>query len=126
LTEDDIAFFPAPNRPPGEAFVRLHSEEGVRQALAKDKLSLGHRYIEISPAIESEFTKAVDFEEGRLPRSFSDYVARLIGLPLTAGEKDVLSFLHGIPVERVWIARDAIGRPSGQAYVELMSQADLE
>lgn len=45
-------------RPAGEAFVEFASPEDSKAAMSKDRMSLGHRYIELFPASREELEEA--------------------------------------------------------------------
>lgn len=54
------------------------------------------------------------------------FVARIIGLPWKATQKQIRNFFEGINLVRVLILNKPDGRPSGNALVEFQSEEDLE
>lgn len=54
------------------------------------------------------------------------YVVRLRGLPWSVGQEEVANFLTGCNVLNVNFTFTRDGRPSGEAYVELSSESDVE
>ncbi|XAR62335.1 hypothetical protein NMG60_11017059 [Bertholletia excelsa] len=60
LSEDSIHLtFNSEGRPTGEAFVEFASAEDSKAAMAKDRMTLGSRYIELFPASIEELNDAV-------------------------------------------------------------------
>lgn len=60
LSEDSIHItFNFEGRPTGEAFVEFASEEDAKSALAKDRMTLGSRYIELFQSSPEELNEAV-------------------------------------------------------------------
>jgi RNA recognition motif-containing protein len=55
-------------------------------------------------------------------------VVRLRGLPFSANESTIAEFLHGvnIPPQGVHMVYDANERPTGEAFVEVVSEADVQ
>ena len=58
------------------------------------------------------------------------YCVRARGLPWSATEEDVLNFFSDVPVKGgtagVFLTNDKSGRRSGEVYVKLNSQQDVE
>lgn len=60
LLEDSIHFtMNSEGRPTGEAFVEFASAEDSKAAMAKDRMTLGSRYIELFPSSHEELDEAV-------------------------------------------------------------------
>lgn len=60
LSEDSIhIIFNFEGRPTGEAFVEFASEDDAKSALAKDRMTLGSRYIELFQSSPEELNEAV-------------------------------------------------------------------
>lgn len=111
-------------RATGEAYAQFESEEIAAAALeAKNKQNMGHRYIEIFEALESDMAhlKALGVS-GKV----KGYVVRMRGLPYTAAVDDVVQFFEGIGISRgaegVVFTCTRDGRPTGEAYVELPTE----
>lgn len=59
LSEDSIHItFNFEGRPTGEAFVEFASPEDAKSALAKDRMTLGSRYIELFPSSLEELNES--------------------------------------------------------------------
>lgn len=59
-------------------------------------------------------------------KSYDGYVVRLRGLPWSVGQEEIANFLSGCNVQSVNFTYTRDGRPSGEAYVELSSDRDVE
>lgn len=60
LSEDRVHFVVnSDGRPAGEAFVEFHSVEDSRDAMVKDRMTLGSRYIELFPSSAKELDESV-------------------------------------------------------------------
>ncbi|MBN3311189.1 GRSF1 factor, partial [Amia calva] len=107
-------------KPSGEAFIELEHEEDVRKALEKHRQYLGPRYVEVYEVTNDD---AEAFLQKSVPPP-SDGVVRLRGLPYGCSEEDVVQFFEGLNVvpNGVTLVADRRGRPSGEAYVEFVSQ----
>jgi len=55
-------------------------------------------------------------------------VVRIRGLPFSSNESTIAEFLHGvnIPAQGVHMVYDANERPTGEAFVEVLSEADVQ
>ncbi|KAL6527798.1 hypothetical protein OROMI_029609 [Orobanche minor] len=121
-------------RPAGEAFVEFASAEESRDAMSKDRMTLGNRYIELFPASLEDLEEAAS--RGRLiSKSFDAKdapeptpVLRMRGLPFSAGRDDIVDFFKKftLPEESIHIIYNFEGRPTGEAYVEFASAEDAE
>jgi len=68
---------------------------------------------------------------GNRSRSGSDYAVRLRGMPWSATKRDIADFLHRVNIsggeeDGIVITLNEKGQPSGDAYVEVESQDDLD
>jgi len=115
-------------RATGEAYVQLESEALAAKALTELNCKyVGRRYIEIFEAMESDMVTNVAGEIKEL----SGFVLRLRGLPYSATRADVESFFEGFEIckgdEGVVFAVTSLGKPTGEAYVEFVTeQSQLE
>lgn len=108
----------------GDAFVQFANEESVALALAKDKQTLGHRYIDITRSNEAERRRAE--RHGRAyqgPASADSLVVRLRGLPFACDEEGVAEFLADVPLTAVHLVSDRQGRFTGEAFAELADES---
>ncbi|KAL6499618.1 hypothetical protein OROGR_027528 [Orobanche gracilis] len=143
-------------RPAGEAFVEFASAEESRDAMSKDRMTLGNRYIELFPASLEDLEEAASrgrilkwgfmlllfvceelFEQSSrlISKSFDGKdateptpVLRMRGLPFSAGRDDIVDFFKKftLPEESIHIIYNFEGRPTGEAYVEFGSAEDAE
>lgn len=113
-------------RSTGEAYVQVENENAAGNAMQELNCKhMGRRYIEIFEASES------DLSPGLEGRGCLGYVLRLRGLPYSATREDVEKFFETIEIhkgeEGVVFSCTASGRPTGEAYVEFLSEeAQLE
>jgi len=138
LEECHLIYHPD-GRASGEGIVEVGSESELQEVLAKNKESIGSRYIEVRKTTASDIDwalqrlgangvtaiggSAMDIENP------SNSVIRMRGLPFTATETDIEKFLAKADVKasRVHLIRESgVGRPSGIAYVEVASDDDVE
>ncbi|GMH42052.1 hypothetical protein BSKO_09971 [Bryopsis sp. KO-2023] len=108
-------------RSTGEAYVQLETEAVAGQALQELNCKhMGRRYIEIFEASES------DLSPGLEGKGVLGYVLRLRGLPYSATRSDVEKFFESVQIykgeEGVVFSVTSSGRPTGEAYVEFMSE----
>ena len=54
------------------------------------------------------------------------YTVKMLGLPFSVKEKGIREFFHPLSLAAVRLTTDSEGRPSGRAYVDLNSEADLK
>lgn len=111
-------------RPSGEAYVELVSQEDLDKAEEKHKCNMGKRYIEVFRAKRSEMewvTKRAGIG-GR--GQDNDGCVRLRGLPYQCNKEEIANFFSGLEICPNGIAMplDYQGRPSGEAYVQFVSQ----
>ncbi|ORC87223.1 heterogeneous nuclear ribonucleoprotein H/F [Trypanosoma theileri] len=109
----------------GTGFIRLKRAEDV--PLAIQKLHRQHidptRYVELAASSEEDRQQTLEQQE----QSCKVHVLRLRGLPFTSTEEDVTEFIKSVKgVVRVDICRDLEGRNTGDAFVELASEEDVE
>ena len=65
-------------------------------------------------------------DEDLLSLPTTPYTIKMLGLPFRAAEKDVHAFFHPLTVAAVRFTKDAVGRPSGRAYADFLSEADVK
>ncbi|KAL3828191.1 hypothetical protein ACJIZ3_016993 [Penstemon smallii] len=135
LSEDKIHLIAnSEGRPAGEAFVEFASPEDSRDAMSKDRKSLGYRYIELFPASHEELEEAAS-RDRLLPKSYEGKdstepttVLRMRGLPFSAGKDDIIDFFKNFTLseESIHITFNHEGRPTGEAFVEFASEDDAK
>jgi len=126
-------------RASGEGIVEVGSEEDLKQVLSKNREKLGNRYIDVRKSTASDIEWALQrlgemgvmaIGGGGLEIENPDNsVVRLRGLPYSATEEEIEEFLMKVDVKaaRVHIIREAgVGRPSGNAYVEVANADDAK
>ena len=79
-----------------------------------------------SSGSESESSDSESASAGAEDASLPRLTVRLRGLPFSAVEDDVWTFLGDIPAVEVRMTQDRNGRPSGRAFVDFQSESDLE
>jgi inhibitor of KinA sporulation pathway (predicted exonuclease) len=118
-------------RPTGEAFVKFATPELAQRAMSCHRKHMGRRYIEIFPSSDLEIERVLSrtLEARRstaiqpqvIERSYP--VVRVRGLPYSANIADIQSFFAGLAIapHGIHIVCTYDGRPSGEAYVELLN-----
>ncbi|XP_028114279.1 epithelial splicing regulatory protein 1-like isoform X1 [Camellia sinensis] len=135
LSEDSIQIAAnSEGRATGEAFVEFASAEDSKAAMAKDRMTLGNRYIELFPSSHEELDAAAS--RGRLnvsskPKSFDEGkdadewtgVLRMRGLPFSASKDDILDFFKDFMLleDAIHLISNPEGRPTGEAFVDFAS-----
>lgn len=107
----------------GEGLVALSSVEMAASALERDRTYMGHRYVEVYPAMADEYLALPEQVSGpSVAQSLTGSVLRMRGLPFSASMQDILHFWVGFGVLRVaQVPLGPDGRPSGEAYAEFAS-----
>ena len=124
-------------RPSGTAFVGVVGPQDVAAGLAMTGQYMGSRYVEVyehhgeveqvaqgAPRQESGINSvAVGGGHGS-----NDHVVRLRGIPFQANASDIAQFLSGVAIRPmgVHMVYNHEDRPSGEAFVELMSEPDVD
>ncbi|CAH9103266.1 unnamed protein product [Cuscuta epithymum] len=121
-------------RPTGEAFVEFANAEESRAAMAKDRMRIGTRYIELFPSSHEELEETVS--RGRILEKPSDgkdltemtAVVRMRGLPYSAEKDDIIDFFKDFVLSEnsILITRNFEGRPTGEAFVEFANPEDAK
>ncbi|KAL8029353.1 hypothetical protein ABFX02_14G220500 [Erythranthe guttata] len=135
ISEDKVHLIAnSEGRAAGEAFVEFASAEDSKAAMAKDRMTLGRRYVELFPASREELEEATS--KGRLmSRSFEGTeeseptpVLRMRGLPFSAGKDDIIDFFENFKLseESIHITYNYEGRPTGEAFVEFANAEDAK
>ncbi|EKU21728.1 rna binding protein, partial [Nannochloropsis gaditana CCMP526] len=109
-------------RSSGEAFVVLHSQEAVRQALMQDKQKMGSRWLDIFESHPGELFSRVGAAAVTLgAKDDVGYagVLKMRGLPFQTTVPDVATWFgsYRVAPHGVFITMGADGRPTGEAYV---------
>jgi len=138
LEECHIIYHPD-GRASGEGIVEVGSESELHEALAKNKETIGSRYIEVRKTTASDIDWALQRVGAKgvtaIGGSANDIenpnnsVIRMRGLPFSATETDIEQFLAKADVKprRIHVIRESgVGRPSGNAYVEVASDEEAE
>ncbi|EPS67050.1 hypothetical protein M569_07726, partial [Genlisea aurea] len=120
-------------RPAGEAIVEFSSAKDSVAAMAKDRMTLGYRYVELYPASREELEEATsrgrifyEAKEERVGAAPPSRVLRMRGLPYSAGKDDILDFFGSFRLseESIQIVLNHDGKPTGEALVEFSSTED--
>eukprot|EP00210_Caulerpa_lentillifera_P005827 g5573.t1 len=112
-------------RPTGEAYVQLENEQVAGKALHELNCKyVGRRYIELFEASESDLTTNSE------SKTVVGFVLRLRGLPYSSTRIDIESFFDGLEIfkgeEGVVFSVTSIGKPTGEAYVEFITEEDQQ
>ncbi|XP_055518283.1 heterogeneous nuclear ribonucleoprotein H3-like isoform X1 [Leucoraja erinacea] len=115
-------------RPSGEAFVQLQTQEDVKVALAKDRESMGHRYIEVFETKATEMDWVLKHVNPTQTESTSDGTVRLRGLPFGCSKEEILQFFTGLEIvpNGITLPVDYQGRSTGEAFVQFASKEIAE
>nr|XP_039252500.1 heterogeneous nuclear ribonucleoprotein F-like [Styela clava] len=111
-------------RPSGEAYVELHSDLDLQNALAKDHEMMGRRYIEVfkSTSKEMEYVLGRSGQDSVEQENY-DGVLRIRGLPYQCSKEEIAQFFSGLEIKPNGITMTiANGRCTGEAYVQFASQ----
>ncbi|XP_055834092.1 uncharacterized protein LOC129902741 [Solanum dulcamara] len=121
-------------RPTGEAFVEFANADDSRAAMAKDRMTIGNRYIELFASSSEELEEAVSRGrvlekpvDGRDPNEVTS-VLRMRGLPFSAGKDDIMDFFKDFVLteDAIHVTFLSDGRPTGEAFVEFVSTDDAK
>jgi len=124
----------------GDAFVQFVDDENLHKAEERNKNNIGSRYIEVYRVTQEIKDRAVarsrpwnpSGRDGMAngPVSPSSQVVKLRGLPYSATDAEVKEFLlqglEAAGILAIHMASDHMGRASGDAYVECVTDADVE
>merc|ERR1712087_1004835 len=146
VTAEDIQKFLAPvvvppggvhlmngfnGRPSGLAYIELSSDEDQGAALAKDKQTIGGRYIDIFACSQNELQARL---AGGLERTGHANVmqsavsdacfCKLRGLPYQATDQQIMGFFSPLQIVAVQIALNNNGQPSGFGFVQFRTAED--
>uniref|UniRef100_A0A4W3IFD6 Heterogeneous nuclear ribonucleoprotein H3-like n=1 Tax=Callorhinchus milii TaxID=7868 RepID=A0A4W3IFD6_CALMI len=115
-------------RPSGEAFIQLETEDDVKNALAKDRESMGHRYIEVFETKATEMDWVLKHNSPTQTETTSDGTVRLRGLPFGCSKEEILQFFTGLEIvpNGITLPVDYQGRSTGEAFVQFASKEIAE
>ncbi|KAL9255328.1 Epithelial splicing regulatory protein 1-like protein [Drosera capensis] len=122
----------------GEAYCVLGYQHQVEYALQRNRQNIGRRYVEVFRSTRHEYYKAIASEVTEAPsgsphrnscaKSYDEAkdlmehsgILRLRGLPYSAIKGDIVEFFKDFVLleDKVHIAYNSDGRPSGDAFVE--------
>jgi hypothetical protein len=127
----------ATGRPSGLAYVELGSEDAQKEALLKDKQSIGGRYIDIFSCSQTELQARL---AGGLERGWQGGMGmggrqnagaadacfvKLRGLPYSADQHQIGAFFQPLLVLGMQVALNNSGQPSGFGFVQFRSAEDV-
>eukprot|EP00455_Lapot_gusevi_P015811 TRINITY_DN1805_c0_g1_i1.p1 TRINITY_DN1805_c0_g1~~TRINITY_DN1805_c0_g1_i1.p1 ORF type:complete len:528 (-),score=175.98 TRINITY_DN1805_c0_g1_i1:101-1684(-) len=110
----------------GEAYVQVASEEDLELARSKDRANMGRRYVEVYRSTSAELRHALLLAQHDAPSNIGSGLAiiRLRGLPFSANEPEIQEFLGDIRAQAIHFVMTPSGKKSGDAFVELASEAE--
>merc|ERR1719228_2332433 len=111
-------------RPTGDAVVKLLDEENLDKALKHDKETLHERNVALQETDAENYIKNVRKVE-KTGNEKNVYI-RLKGLVWSATEDDIEIFLHDCKVKELFLTTNEKGKPTGEAYVQLENEDDVE
>ncbi|RVE74640.1 hypothetical protein OJAV_G00024140 [Oryzias javanicus] len=115
-------------RPSGEAFIELKTAEDFKNALAKDRKYMGHRYIEVFKSNRSEMDWVLKRNGPADYDSCSGCMLRLRGLPFGCSKEEIVQFFSGLRIvpNGITLPVDYQGRSTGEAFVQFASKEIAE
>ncbi|XP_013857300.1 heterogeneous nuclear ribonucleoprotein H3 [Austrofundulus limnaeus] len=115
-------------RSTGEAFIELKTSEDYKNALAKDRKYMGHRYVEVFKSKHSEMDWVLKRSGPPPPDSCNGCVVKLRGLPFGCSKEEILQFFSGLRIvpNGITLPMDYQGRSTGEAFVQFASKEIAE
>uniref|UniRef100_G3PUH7 Heterogeneous nuclear ribonucleoprotein H3 (2H9) n=1 Tax=Gasterosteus aculeatus aculeatus TaxID=481459 RepID=G3PUH7_GASAC len=115
-------------RPSGEAFIELTMPEDFKNALAKDRKYMGHRYIEVFKSNRSEMDWVLKRSGPADYDSCTGCMLRLRGLPFGCSKEEIVQFFSGLRIvpNGITLPVDYQGRSTGEAFVQFASKEIAE
>ncbi|MBN3324335.1 HNRH2 protein, partial [Atractosteus spatula] len=115
-------------RPSGEAFVELKTAEDFKNAIAKDRKYMGHRYIEVFKSNRSEMDWVLKRCGPTDYDNCSGCMVRLRGLPFGCSKEEIVQFFAGLKIvpNGITLPMDYQGRSTGEAFVQFASKEIAE
>ncbi|CAL8403757.1 unnamed protein product [Boreogadus saida] len=120
--------FSKEGRPSGEAFVELINAEDFKNAIAKDRKYMGHRYIEVFKSNRSEMDWVLKRSGPADYDGCSGCMLRLRGLPFGCSKEEIVQFFSGLRIvpNGITLPVDYQGRSTGEAFVQFASKEIAE
>ena len=111
-------------RPSGEAVVKLLAKDDLEKAMKYDREYLDDRFVVVEETGCETYNKHTKKME-KVETEENTFI-HLRGLVWSATVEDIKTFLHDCQVKQVVLTKDERGRSTGDAFVHLESEEDVD
>jgi len=111
-------------RPTGDAFVKLASKGDLEKAMKRNREQLHNRFVTVEESDGENYEK--HSKKLQKMENEDNTFIQLRGLIWSATVEDIKKFLSDCKVKKVVIKKNEHGRPTGDAFVQLDSEGDVD
>jgi len=111
-------------RPTGDAFVKLAGKDHLEKAMKRNREQLHNRFVIVEESDRETYEKH-NKKMQKVENEDNTFI-QLRGLIWSATVEDIKKFLHDCKVKKVVIKKNEQGRPTGDAFVQLDSEGDVD
>jgi len=111
-------------RPTGDAFVKLGTKADLDKAMKRSREYLHNRFVIVEESNSESYEKH-NKKVQKLENEENTFI-QLRGLIWSATVEDIKKFLHDCKVKKVVIKKNEHGRPTGDAFLQLDSEVDVD
>jgi len=111
-------------RPTGDAFVKLAGKGDLEKAMKRNREQLHDRCVTVEES-DGETYEKHNKKLQKVENEDNTFI-QLRGLVWSATVEDIKKFLHDCKVKKVVIKKNEQGRPTGDAFVQLDSEGDVD